>query len=256
MMLSEYLEGFAYNAAFSALGLENPDFPIDQLGDLSLELSTQFRVLAIGHLLVRGEPDSWYHNLIRSGRARLTYLRRLEAAGVTDDHHQVAGRFHPLLDAVAAADFALAREIASASPSDWREGREYEDDFCYAAFLHEIIQPDPAADRMEAFLGRLQEWLGALSSPRLDVARALAAKDQDGFEEAFDWMLDTRAEEIETNREKGELETPEVDAERRVFVEGLALLRLAGLRGLETQKEYRFCPSLARVPMRTPFPGR
>lgn len=256
MMLSEYLEGFAYNAAFSALGLENPDYPLDQLGDLSLELSTQFRVLAIGHLLVRGEPDSYYHNLMRSGRARLTYLRRLAAAGVTDDHHQVAGRFDPLLDALAAGDLALAREIAAASPTEWREGREYEDDFCYAGFLHAIIQPDPSAPGMEAILRRYQDWLGALSGPRLDTARALAGRDQAGFDEAFDWLLDARAAEIEANRERGQLETPEVEAERRVFVEGLALLRLADLRGLATQREYRYCPSLARVPMRTPFPGR
>jgi hypothetical protein len=109
---------------------------------------------------------------------------------------------------------------------------------------------------MDAILQRYQGWLGALSSPRLDTARTLASRDRAGFDEAFDWLLDARAAEIEANRERGQLETPEVEAERRVFVEGLAVLRLAEMRGLATQREYRYCPSLARVPMQAPFPGR
>ena len=51
------------------------------------------------------------------------------------------------------------------------------------------------------------------------------------------------------------MEDPEIVAQRQVFVEGLAILRLAERRGLTTQAEYQYCPSLARVPMRTPFPG-
>jgi hypothetical protein len=256
MMLSDHLEGFAYNAGFSALGLENPDYPVDQLGDLTIELSGQFRVLAIAHLLVRGEPDSYYHNLIRSGRARLTYLQKLAAAGRRDDHHQVSGRFDPLLDAIAAGDLSLAREIAALSPEEWCEGREYEDDYCYARFLHEVLQPEPSAARMRAALERWERWLETASSPRFEVARALEDAGQEPFDEAFDWLLDARAEELEANRERGQLETPEVEAERRIFVEGLAILRLAELRGLATEKEYRFCPALARVPMQAPFPGR
>ena len=45
-------------------------------------------------------------------------------------------------------------------------------------------------------------------------------------------------------------------AQRRLMiVEGLALLRLAEQRGLTTESDYRYCPSLARRPMEIPFPG-
>ena len=44
-------------------------------------------------------------------------------------------------------------------------------------------------------------------------------------------------------------------AERQVYVEGLAMLRIADRLGLKTQGEYLYCPSLARVSMQKPFPG-
>jgi len=40
-----------------------------------------------------------------------------------------------------------------------------------------------------------------------------------------------------------------------VYVEGLAFLRIAERLGLALQGEYLYLPSLARVPMRRPFPG-
>ena len=72
---------------------------------------------------------------------------------------------------------------------------------------------------------------------------------------AFADLLHARDLEIEAAKEAGQLEEPHVVALRRVFVEGLAILRLAERRGLRTEREYRYCPSLARTPMRTPFPG-
>ena len=52
----------------------------------------------------------------------------------------------------------------------------------------------------------------------------------------------------------GQLEDVHVLAQRHVSVEGLALLRLAGRRGIPTAREYLFCPSLARLPASEPCP--
>ena len=42
---------------------------------------------------------------------------------------------------------------------------------------------------------------------------------------------------------------------RQVYVDGLALLRIAERLKLPLQSEYLYMPSLARVPMQQPFPG-
>ena len=36
-------------------------------------------------------------------------------------------------------------------------------------------------------------------------------------------------------------------SQRLIFVEGLAVLRLATLYGLKTESDYLFCPSIARL---------
>ena len=255
MSLEEYGESLAYDVAFWMQGLANPEYPIDQLGRLSLDVSTKFRALAILTLLVKGESDFFYHNLIRSGKSREAYLLRLRRVGITGDHHQASGRYEPLLDSIAAGDQELSRLIVSLSLSDFQQGHEYMDDYCYAQVLHRLVQDVPPMRDIAVLVSQFEAYQEGDSSPRLGVCRALAQSNQDGFEQAFDELLNEREAQIAADQERGELEEPHVIAQRRVFVEGLAILRLAELRGLKTEPEYRYCPSLARIPMKAPFPG-
>lgn len=254
MKLADYGEVIAYELAFFSQGLTNPACPISEVGDLSLELSAKFRGLAIMALLVKGDYTLFLHNLIRSGRVRRSYLYRVHAEGKLDEHHFVSGRYGALLDSIAGGDLGLARDIGDLSPSEWRSNHEYEDDFCYARLLSTLL--NPTADSTPSVLfEQFEMYVGGGSNPRLDVSRALAANDTSRFESSFSDLLLDRERQIDADEERGQLETPEVIAERKVFVEGLALLRLAGLRNIETQAEYRYCPSLARLPMNQPFPG-
>lgn len=254
MVLAEYGKLLTYDIAFWMQGLTNPSYPVEELGKLSLELSTKLRALAVIILLVEADTDYFCHNLIRSCRARETYLRRTGDAGLLDDHHRASGRYEPLLDAVAAGDWVLARRVADSSPTDWREGHEYEDDYCYAQLLHRLIVPDTPDDEFVGLLARFEAYEDGAANPRLDVCRALATRDQAAFDAAFDGLIADRALVIEREKERKEDE-PRVIAGRQVFIEGLAILRIAEQRTLGTDPEYRYCPSIAREPMRIPFPG-
>jgi hypothetical protein len=255
MKLSEYGKPLAYDVAFWSQGVTNPAYPIDELGNLSLEVSDKFRSLAIITLVVRADSDHFFHYLIRSGRSREAYLSRLEKEGIKDDHHRCSGRYEALLDSIAAGELALARHIADLSPREFQEGHEYDDDYCYAQCLHRLIREKPPENEFQEFFDRWAAYLGGKDTARLNVCQALLAQDQATFEEAFEVLLDERQAKIDKDKERGQIENPPVVAERRVFVEGLAILRLADIRGLKTQEEYRYCPSLARVPMIDPFPG-
>jgi Immunity protein 49 len=253
--LEEYGKLLAYEAAFWSQGVINPTYPIDEMGKLSLEVSDKFRVLAIITLVMQGESDFYCHNLIRSGRSREAYLLRLHQESIEGDHHGCSGRYEALLDSVAAGDLALARHIADLSPGEFREQHEYEDDYCYAQCLHRLIREEPPRDEFRAFFVRWAAYLDGKDTARLRVCKALSDRDQNAFDEAFEALLDEQQAKIEADKERDQLEDPSVVAKRRVFVEGLALLRLADQHGLRTQREYRYCPSLARAPMRNPFPG-
>lgn len=255
MQLQEYGRSLAYETAFWLQGLTNPEYPVEELGGLGLELSQKLRALAIMGLLVAADSNSFYHNLIRSGRVRVTYLEKMRASGRLDDHHRCSGRFEPLMDAIAADDFNLAMRIVELSPAEFREGHEYEDDYCYARILSRWIAKMPDDSETPGLIDRFGAYLEGKPNARLAVCRALAVKDQAAFDEAFANLLDERDLEIEAAKERGQLEEPQVVALRRVWVEGLAILRLAERRGLHTEQEYRYCPSLARQPMQKPFPG-
>jgi len=255
MKFEVYGQPLAYEIAFWMSGLTDPEYPVEELGTLSLELSSKFRALAIMSLLVKADSDLFYHNLIRSGIARETYLQRLKSEGIDQDHHLASGRYEPLIDAIAADDMALALRIVDLSPTEWRKGHEYEDDYCYAQILHRLAQEMPPEHEILLLLEQFESYLEGEPSARLDVCKALVERDQDAFDETFDALLDEQEAKIAADKAQGQMEDPVVIAQRQVFIEGLAILRLAEGRGLTTQLDYRYCPSLARVPMRAPFPG-
>jgi hypothetical protein len=156
-------------------------------------------------------------------------------------------------DAIAANDYGLAVQIIEASPSEFMQGHEYEDDFCYAQLLHGLITGSDA--RASDLLARFEAYVEGAPNGRYLTAKSLSDRRQSDFNEAFEQLLRDRQQEIAKEIERGQIESPHVVMARRIFVEGLAILRLAEKMGLQTEEEYRFCPSLARVPMTEPFPG-
>lgn len=255
-MFEHGVEIIAADLAFWSLALKNPSYPISQLGALSLELSDKFRALAIMQLLSDGSSDLFLHNLIRSGRTRELYLQRLAAEGVKGEHHQVSGRHRPLVALIAAGDLERARTIAELSPAQYCEGHEYEDDYCYAQLLSHLLMANAVADaRSNALIGQFEAWLDGESNVRLELCRALLQRDQAAFDEAFEGLLLDHESTIEADRARGQHEDDAARAEHLVMIEGLAMLRLAQRQGLQTADDYRYCPSLARAPMKVPFPG-
>jgi hypothetical protein len=253
MILEDYTDALAYETAFWMAGVLDPQYPITQLGALSLEVSARLRTMAIAVLVSDGRTDSFYHNLIRSGRMRQIYLERCQKEDQLDDHHRASGRVAPLLDTIAAADYALAQQIVALSPSEFHAGHEYEDDYCYAQIIHRLVTDK--SDGFKDLLRRFETYIQGAANPRLRIAGALVSREQQEFDVSVRDLIVDRDGEIQRAKLRGELEEPHVVAQRRIFVEGLAILRLAERRGLQTEKEYQYCPSIARVPMSRPFPG-
>jgi hypothetical protein len=255
MSFAEFVDVVSWDIAFWSVGLHTPDYPLDQLGSLALEVGDKLRAVAVMRLLDEASINGFCHNLVRSAVARVTFLERCLKENGTGDRHFCAGRTEPLLDAIAAGDFARAVHLDALTPDAFRPGVEYEDDFCFAKLLGQLAcdRPDPA--RCAAWVAQWEAYLEGADDARLPVIQALLADDAAAFAEAFEERLVEREAEIDADKERGQQEEPKVVALRLVFVEGVALLRLADKRGLATEPEYRMCPSLARIPMSRPFPG-
>jgi hypothetical protein len=255
MDFGEELENLAMQAAFWACGFDGDDYPLESLGGLADIATHHVRTLAIAILLGQGDSDLFHQNLIRSGLMRETFLQRCQQASALHDYHRATSRLEPFLDAVTAGDLGLARQIAALSPDEWFAKNELQEDFCYARLLHLLILEEPPEAELEALLQRMESTLDGAAPDRLDVCRAIANREQDDFDEAFTIVLASHELRCDAEKAQGVPQSLDVLARRYVFIEGLALLRIADHRGLSTEPEYRSCPELARAPMRTPFPA-
>ena len=253
-MFADYCEDLAYEIAFWMQGYDEPTYPLGQLGGITRELCSNLRSLGIMVLLSHGKVDRFHHNLIRCGRVRCVFLDRIARERAIGEHDFVSSVNEPLFDAIAANDLALAHRIAQTSPSDFRPGHEYEDDYCFTQLVIRLMDVGQNQVEIAALLARMEAYLGKDDDTRLLLCRALAGADQAAFDEAFNAFLDARDKAITEDEERGQLEEPPVMAQRHVYIEGLAMLRLAGMRGFATEREYRFCPSLARQLMVEPYP--
>jgi hypothetical protein len=234
---------------------------VTSMGKLCNDISRYYRAIGICGLLLNADTEVYFHALIQSALTRKYYLDRCIKENHLDDPARKSSFVAPLLDAVAANQFSLASQIAALSPDVWQEGYEYEDDFTYAAFLHEfILFNETSRDKLQRILDRWEGVLEGNSDPRFDLCHALFSRNQSQFEEAYYDLLnahDNRMSEIADPKLDSSLAKEYTfEPNRWIFVEGLAMLRIADKLELRTEREYKLCPSIARLSDYAPFVPR
>jgi len=242
MKLEGLMDGFRPGA--------DRDTLLAQVNDILLSLHT----IAVATLLVDGNPQGFFLNLCRAAENGLRLLHLLRSRKLTPPP---ASWNLPLLAALAAGNFPQADAIAAASTTTWQhaEVREYEDEFLWAVILQHLARQKPApASTVEPLIARLEKANKKEYGSRCAVARALLAQSADDFAKAF---AAARLEyEIRIEKEARAFGTPVTPfaPHRFLWLEGLALLRLAERAGLELEDaDYRYCPPLARVPMKAKY---
>jgi hypothetical protein len=245
------MDTFYQNALYAVkeleAGLREPLAP-EQQQQLLFHLSGHCRVAAICVLLTEADVPRFRHWLERSARARVQLLQL--GAGRPPARFQCASHTGPLFDALTGDCAPLALEIARASPARWLGGEEWEEDFRYARFLHVLLldglRSTPEAESALLALQRAEEGCER-PSPRRRLCEALLLRQQAPFDEALEDLLHEREQESLERERSGPLARPaHHHTEKYVFVEGLALLRLADSCGLKTRPEYPMLPGLAR----------
>jgi hypothetical protein len=236
--------------AFCLANIRDPACTIQYAGRFYEEAADALRAHAILRLLVDANPDGFSNDLVMSGHARRGWLRRC-ARQQFADYFLALSRSASMLDAIAANDFPLAVEIFALSPVSPRTEDEYPDDFWWQRFLGLLVSGAPATQLDAALEALAVETEGA--GARLGLARALRACDVEAFGQAFEALLVERKEENEGDATLAEEEVS-VAVGAKVFIEGVAVLRLARQAGVSTQPEYPMCPALALLPAKAAAP--
>lgn len=252
MQLSEYGSSLALEIAFWLQGLEDPEYALSGLGNLSLELTDKFQALAFMVLLTHGDIQLYREHLVRSAKARITYLERIHKSGITDDHHYAASRYTGLLGAIAAVDVQSIRSIVDMTPRRWQKGREYVDDYCFARIMgyfatqvHQIAAIDKK--ELSELLQEYEHYLDGQFDPRFQLCQALANCNQTEFDDAFESLLEAHENHIILEKERGFLIEVVPYALQQISITGLAILSLAVNLGFQTDQNYKYCPAIARI---------
>lgn len=235
---------------FCVGNLAHPGCSIEHAGRFYEEASETLRGFAILQLLIHADRHGFSGNLVASGHARRAFLRRC-AQRQYADHYLAFSRSGSMLDAIAGDDMGLAAEIFRMSPTSFRKGDEYEDDFSWQRLLGLLLGGVPR-HAIAAALSALDAAADGGGS-RLGVAKALVAGDPEGFGEAFESLLEERAAEVEDDDSTDEDVVAAAGAQ--VFIEGIAVLKLARQLGIPIEPEYPMCPTLALVPRQPATPA-
>jgi hypothetical protein len=234
--LPAFIEGARYfNTELAPLVREHKATP-----DQVLDFCRNHRVAAIGLLLLLGDANDFRLHLGKSGRACLHFLNGVDEAPF------IASRTVPFFDALAAGDFECARGIARRSQRTWARGVEYEEDFLYMDFLMGHCFRELSDAEAMALLQRYEQALLGTEDVRLEVCRALLARQGETFDAALERMMAERGARQARLRAKGNLPEETWATECQVSIEGLALVALAERAGLEVRVNQLFVPSLAR----------
>jgi hypothetical protein len=224
-------------------------------GNIFEELSRHYRALGICVAVAEGDSDGFFHWLIQSALARRYYLQGIGGEGGGEARYRRTSFVDPVLDAVAARQWDLGREITELSSDTWLPGEEYEDDFLYGLFVKKVLAGTEA--ELPAVL---QDWDRALEGGqdlRRDMSAAYAARDASAFCLALRVLLDATEvkAKLVANRKTDSTLADDFPfhPNRWVSVEGLAWLALAQRVGLSTPGEFPACPGSLVAGTYAPF---
>lgn len=242
-MSSPFLDSYIRNATFAV----ERQIRLLETGGLAPQrgihaMCTMFRQRGVCDLLLTGQTDGFYVNMMQSAAAFLYHL------GTTADADKVTSFAKPFFDAVAGSYWDAAGEIAARSRPAWNPDYEYEDDFVYVYFLmqHAFLQgPD---DTLDALLARYEAILDGAFDARLEICRALRARDDAAFHEGLVILLEQRQQNVEDLIGRGALTDEQAAWVRPFSIEGAALVKLADRLGLAAGEHYLHVPELIRGP--------
>lgn len=214
-----------------------------------------YRVLAICALLLDADPQTFTAHCARSAYARLAFLRELDRVDQVDPRYLCTSKNIAFSAALAAGALETASELAARSPEQHFELVEYEDDFLFFHFLHRAILEPEDDLHLKQIVERWEAVLEGGSSGYLDVCRVLSRRDANELDPAMVALIDTREAQLQRYLTAANFNPELYATEGKVFLEGVAVLRLAEMRGIHTQDEYKFIPDLARIPLGAEHPA-
>jgi hypothetical protein len=226
--------------------LESP--PAAEMGGYCETLSSHFQALAICDFIENLDLVEFGINLRRSACAWRFFLECSSEEGNTHDRFLALSRTEAFFDALVCGSRPLAMDIAAASGAEWNPEWESKADYHYFRFLH-LMLAEPRGDEADKNeeLQLISHACAGRPSPRLSASRALIDGDAKAFRDGLEAMLEAKRDANRARMRNVLPGDPLFGPRSWLSLEGLALMRLAHLRGLGEAAfpRHPLCPRLA-----------
>jgi hypothetical protein len=214
-------------------------------------IETAQRVLATCALLGQADPDLFVERLDRAATARWHLLRQVAAGMPCEPRGISATRALGFFAALASGNLKLGSWIADLRPRSHAPEWEYEEDFLFVDFLRQAALGLAAGGSWSSAaasnLARWDQVLEGRDSPTAAACKAVALADGPGFASSFETFLAKRLKDLDAYRSEVNFDPQMYAVEGHVYIEGIALLEVAGRAGLPVEPQYPLIPSLARA---------
>ncbi len=147
--------------------------------------------------------------------------------------------------AAACGDSRSAREIAQNSRDSWNPDLEHEDDFVFTRFLMDLFYLAASEQQLQNHVESLESITDGEFSSRLGICKAMLDKSADDFDDSFGDFLTERSDFVSETWDEDHMLEEEWATDGQIYVEGIAIAKLASKLSIKTQPEFLFVPSMA-----------
>lgn len=202
------------------------------------------RRLAIAHLLASLDVQAYSQHLQQSGRAYVVMLQQARSGVKVDPYYLCRSRAEPFWDALAAGAVPLAAEIAILAPTQPRLGMEDPVLFRYFDVVMSIAQGLDVA-KLQEKLHTFEAEKDLSLSFRYDACVALLQRDGERLALALEGIGGEHAAWYSEMQKRDSIAPEDAQTQAFVFIEGIALARLAIHLGMGGVSQQRLMPDVA-----------
>lgn len=243
-------ENYGYQLQRALEAVEEGDANAEDLATITFS----YRILGICALLRDMDGESFTQSLRKSGLARLHLLKQRSTQAPLPNHVLAISKDTGFIAALAAGDLDTATRIAEHSPGAFIDGIEYEEDFLFFHFQQRLLSTPTKQVELQGILDRWTRVVEGEPTAYLAVCQALLEQNEVSFCSALDAVLETRKEQLRMYGKQLDFDRELGATEGKVYLNGLALVRLAQSLKLAVPERPELIPRQAREASCPPLP--
>ncbi len=216
-------------------------------------LALHYRQLGILELLRKNDKNYFVECLMKSTQARLEFLKSANKVAsvnvksnyldLNDEKYRTTIQNRSFFDSIVIGDFFTAEKLAKACDQQFNSSYEYEEDYLFVQFFqtyflnrHDDIL---SAELLETIMLKHEKSCDGKINAQNVLMNSFIIKDSFMFNESFVDIINLRNKQF---YERADFPPEFIDTDSKIFVAGIAIVRLANMRGLKPD-QFQTIPS-------------